>query len=108
MREIIEKIVWRRRGVARDYVGSLVAGSDGIRLAGRDPRSRLDVTLAIPLDEVDGVDFEDDRWVVLDLADSDPILIRPDGDLPIHAQVLARRLGGLARPPALITQGGAR
>jgi hypothetical protein len=70
MREIVEKIAWRRRGSDRDYVGSLVASSDLIRLAGRDARSC--------------------------------------GDMPIHAQVLARKLAGLTRPAALLTQGGAR
>ena len=43
------------RGVANDFVGSLRAGSDGIRLNGRDPRTGVDVTLSIPPDEVEHV-----------------------------------------------------
>jgi hypothetical protein len=106
VREIVEKIAWRRRGIERSYVGSLVAGSDGIRLSGRDQRTGVDIALAIPLPEVDHVGVEDGDCVVLDLSGSDAILVLPDHHTPIHAQLLARSLGALTRPPALLAEGG--
>ena len=52
---ILGKAAWRRRGVRRPYVGTLVADEEGIRLSGRDPVSGIEVSLSIPLSQVDSV-----------------------------------------------------
>ncbi len=112
--EVSEKIAWRRRNVHRSYVGALCAGAEGIRLTGRDPLTGIDVTLSIPLAEVNHVELSEagdellagDRCVVLDLADSEPILLRPAGRGSFHTQLLARSLGALTHAPALVAQGG--
>jgi hypothetical protein len=113
MEEIDERIAWRRRGVHRAYLGALSAGSEGIRLTGRDPLTGIDVALSIPLAEVEHVDvtdagdeiLSDDRCVVLDLAESEAIVLRPVESSLVHIQQLARSLGALAHVPALVAGG---
>jgi hypothetical protein len=113
METLVEKISWRRGGVRNDFVGSLRAGDEGIRLTGRDPQSGIDVALSIPPEEVADVhvspsagDPPGDLYVVLELDDAEPIYLRQVGAGPLHAQLLARKLGALARPPRLLVQGG--
>jgi hypothetical protein len=111
---LAEKIAWRRRGVRRPYVGTL-AVDGGITLSGRDPVSGVEVVLSIPLAEVNEVRLAGpgdellagERCVVLDLADSEAILLREVGEGPLHIHVLARTLGALthASRPA-VAQGG--
>jgi hypothetical protein len=110
---LIEKIAWSRRGVHNDFVGSLRAGDDGIRLTGRDPRSGLDVALSIPPEEVERVrvasadhELAGDLYVVVELAGAEPILLRRVGAGPVQAEVLARKLGALLHLPRLLVQGG--
>lgn len=110
---LIEKIAWSRRGVHNDFVGSLCAGDDGIRLTGRDPRSGLDVALSIPPEEVEQVhvapadhELAGDLYVVVELAGAEPILLRRVGAGPVQAEVLARKLGALLQLPRLLVQGG--
>jgi hypothetical protein len=102
---LIEKIAWHRRGVRNDFVGSLRAGYDGIRLTGRDSQSGLDVALSIPPGEVEQVHVEPtngDLYVVVELADAEPIILRRAGAGPFQAQLLARRLAALLQPPRLL------
>ena len=110
---LVEKVAWRRRGVRNDFVGSLRAGNDGIRLNGRDPQSGIDVALSIPSPEVERVhvehangDLDGDLYVVLELTEAEPIFLRQVGVGPLHARLLARRLGRLLRPPRLLALGG--
>lgn len=106
---LIEKVAWHRRGVRNDFVGSLRAGYDGIRLTGRDPQSGVDVALSIPPREVEEVHVEPangDLYVVVELADAEPIILRRAGAGPFQAQQLARKLGALLQPPQLLVQGG--
>jgi hypothetical protein len=105
-----DRVAWRRVGVRRHYVGSLAAGDWGIRLAGRDPVNGIQVTLSIPLDELDDVHISDcndemlvgERAVVLGLVDSEPILVREVGIGSLHLHALARTLGALAHRPRLL------
>jgi hypothetical protein len=108
-----ERIVWSRRGALCDFVGSLRAGDDGIRLTGRDPRSGLAVALSIPPGEVEQVhvapadgDPGGDTNVVVELAGAEPILLRRLGAGPIQAEMLARKLGALFQPPPMLVRGG--
>jgi hypothetical protein len=116
MREsLAQRIAWRRRGVCRPYVGSLQAGDEGIRLSGRDPVSGIEVTLSIPLSEVENVRvagpgeelLAGERCVVLELAESEAIFLREVGEGPLHIHVLARTLGALTHASRqLVVQGG--
>ena len=109
-----EKIAWRRHGVRRHYLGTLVAGTEGIRLTGSDPVSGVEVVLSIPLTEIEDVRvagpgdelLAGERCVVLELAESDPIYLRDVGTGPLHVHVLARSLGALTHSPPLLAQGG--
>jgi hypothetical protein len=94
------RVIWGRRGVPRNYIGSLRASSLGIRLWGRDPGTGLEVTLSIPRCEVERVhvaETPDDEvagepGVVVELVDSAPILLREVGLGSLHAVSLTRRL----------------
>ena len=100
METVVEQIAWRRRGGRNDFVGSLRAGDDGIRLTGRDSESGLDVALSIPQNEVERVHVgggNADSFVVVELARAEPILVRRVGPGSVQPQLLARRLRALLK-----------
>ena len=106
MREtLVERITWCRHGVHTHFVGLLRADSEGIRLAGRDPASGIDLALSIPLAEIERVRVSASRdellagepCVVLELVESEPILLRQVDVGPLRTHVLARRLGALTQ-----------
>jgi len=109
-----QRITWRRSCVRRPYVGTLSASADGIVLTGRDSVSGFEIMLSIPLDEVEEVHVSrsadeqlgGERSVVLQLAESDPILLRELGIGSSRIHALVRRLGALTGAPALTAQGG--
>lgn len=109
---IASKVAWHRRGPGPTYVGSVSRGPEAVRLTGRDPVSGIDVALSIPIGGIEHVGVAEpvaadgDRYVVLDLARSESIELRPLGDIPLHVQLLARALGALTPPPAVLAQGG--
>jgi hypothetical protein len=112
MREILARnIAWRRNGVQRDYVGTLVAAGGGILLAGRDPSNGLEVSLSIPLTEVEDVHVaetggaHEPKRIVLQLVESEPISLCELGGKEGHLLALARRLDALAHAPTH-AQGG--
>jgi hypothetical protein len=97
---LVEHIAWRRRGGRNDFVGSLRAGDDGIRLTGRDPESGLDVALSIPPSEVEYVHVDGangEPFVVVELARAEPILVRRIGPGSDQSQLLARKLQALLK-----------
>ena len=94
------RVLWRRRHASRHYVGYVVVSDDSIRLAGDESDTGIHAVLSIPntaigetrisrdaLEEVVG-----EPAVVLELADDDPILLRPLGDGMLALDDLARRL----------------
>ncbi|HZO62888.1 MAG TPA: hypothetical protein VFB35_07890 [Gaiellaceae bacterium] len=92
-----ERIAWRRNGARRPCIGTIRAGDGAIRLAGCDPYSGVDVSLSIPFSAIEGVhdgDREDDRCVVLELADSAAIVLNPIGS---GSSQITRRLVALSR-----------
>jgi hypothetical protein len=112
---LAERIAWRRQGVRRHYLGTVEGGEDGIRLAGSDPVTGVEVMLSIPLSEIEdvhvaapGEELAGERCVVLELVDSEPILLREVGTGPLHVHVLARALAALTQAPPLVAQGGER
>ena len=105
---LVERVAWKRRGGANDFVGSLRAGCNGIRLSGRDPRTGLDVTLSIPPDEVEHVYASPTAAdeVVVELGEAEPIMLHGIQSGPLQAHQLARRLRGLLLLPRLHVPGG--
>lgn len=111
---VAQRITWRRSGVRRPYVGTLSASVDGIVLTGRDSVSEFEVRLSIPLGKVEEVrasqsadeQLGGERSVVLQLAESDPILLRELGVGSTRVHALVRRLSALTTAPALAAQGG--
>ena len=111
---LAEKIAWRRHGVRHHYVGTLLAGDEGILLTGREPVSGVEVALSIPLSELEDVRvagpgdelLAGERCVVLELAESQAILLREVGAGPLQVHLLARRLGAPIHAPQLLVQGG--
>jgi hypothetical protein len=108
------KIIWHRRGAGPNYVGAVSSGPEAVRLTGRDPVSGIDVALSIPVDEIehvgvgepDGASADGGRCVVLDLADSGAIELRPVGTPPLYVHLLAQALGALTPAPTVLAQGG--
>ena len=111
---VASRVAWHRRGRGPTYVGAVSRGPEAVRLTGRDPQSGIDVALSIPVVGIEHVGVEEpadgslhgERCVVLDLADSEAIYLRPLGDAPLHVNLLARALGALTPPPAVLAQGG--
>lgn len=111
---LVERIAWSRQGSGRPCIGTMRVDDGGIELAGRDPVSGVEVSLSIPLTEVEEVHTGSpgDRCVVLELAASEPILLRWIGTARIGAgpprtNLLAGRLAALARAAHLpAAQGG--
>jgi hypothetical protein len=109
-----DKIAWRRQGTRRHYVGTIRGGALGVRLRGRDPISGIQVALSIPLDEIEGAHVSQspdemlagERCAVLELVDSDPILLREVGIGPLQVHALARAIAELSDPPVRAAQGG--
>ena len=100
------RTAWRRENAVHHYPGSLSGSADGIRLAGRDPATGIDVTLTIPADEIEAVRPSrgwDERvvgepCVVLELANSTPILLREVGCGDIDAGALAHEIDAVVHP----------
>jgi hypothetical protein len=101
---LVNRIAWRRRGFRRKYVGTLAVDESSIRLSGRDRSGGVDVALTIPLVQLEGVHVSrsqdealgGERSVVLELAESDPILIQEVGAGSLNVHALARRLAAMA------------
>jgi hypothetical protein len=99
-----QKIAWRRETAQSHYIGELWGCVTGIRLAGRDPQTGIEVTLSIPYAEIGRIRVSNDwtervvgeRCVVLELTGSTPILVREVGLGPIDARALAERIAMLA------------
>jgi hypothetical protein len=111
---VASRVAWHRRGRGPTYVGAVSHGPDRVRLTGRDPQSGIEIALSIPVVGIEHVGVEEppdgslhgERCVVLDLADAEAIYLRPLGDAPLHVNLLARALGALPPPPAVLAQGG--
>ncbi len=108
------KIAWRRGGSGGTYFGSVSRGPEAIRLCGCDPVLGIDVTLSVPIDEIEYVGVSEQAGepagaascVIVDVAGSEPIYLRPLGSGPLPVHLLARALGALTATPAVLGQGG--
>jgi hypothetical protein len=107
------RIAWRRGEHGPTYVGAVSRSSDTIRLTGRDPILGIDVTLSIPVEEIEDICVEEvvvgsidgGPFVVLDLPGSEPIHLRPVGGSSLDVHLLARAMG-FAPASAVLAQGG--
>lgn len=107
------KIAWRRGRSGGTYFGSVSRGPEAIRLSGCDPVLGIDVTLSVPIDEIKRVGLSESadesagaECVIVDLACSEPIYLRPLGSTKLHVYLLARALDALTVAPAVLTKGG--
>ena len=109
MNELIsERVAWRRRSVRHHYVGRLWGGEGVIRFIGREPGTGIEVSLSIPLEEIERIrlSHSDDETVVagpgvvLELADSEEIFLRELFPSVASPQALPSRLDRLGRRPA--------
>jgi hypothetical protein len=96
------RIAWRRLHAAHDYVGTLATTEAGVRLDGREPSSGIELSLSIPFSEIEGVSASNgscgiagESAVVLELAGSEPVLVREVGPGPQATEQLVRRLSRL-------------
>lgn len=94
---LADRVAWSRENARHRYIGALWAADDTIRLAGRDEFGGLEVSLAIPLDELSGVHVDahgrepvpGQPCLVLTLASSPAIIVWAFGDLALQLPELA-------------------
>ena len=100
---LTDRVAWSRESSRHRYIGALWAAVDAIRLAGRDEYVGLEVSLAIPFDELIDVRVDEQGrepshgqpCLVLTLASSPAIIVWAIGD-PAHTLAeLAREIGDL-------------
>lgn len=102
---IIDRIGWCRESARHRYVGSLWGSSDGIRLVGRDAEHGIEVSLAVPLGEIDRACLELTRseaargepCLVLTLAESSPLLVWEIGAHDTTLRDVVERIAELRR-----------
>jgi hypothetical protein len=98
---LADRLAWSRRNVAHHYVGTLVADESRVTLAGREPATGIEVTLSIPAGEIEAIRVsgcEEERLVgddtvVIELVDSEPIVLREIGPRKARPRQLAASLG---------------
>jgi hypothetical protein len=99
----LRKVAWRRRHAHQHYAGYLTLTDELIRLSGRESATGIDVALSIPHEAIGSARIGTDELtgepaVVLEVADGEPILIRPIGTGPLELDVLARKLASTVEP----------
>jgi hypothetical protein len=101
----LRKVAWRRRYARQHYAGYLALTDETIRLSGRESATGIDVALSIPCGAIGSARIGSDELagepaVVLEVADGEPILIRPIGTGLLEIDTLARRLASAIGPSA--------
>jgi hypothetical protein len=94
------RVVWRRRHASRHYVGYVLVADDAVRLAGNEQDTGIYAVLSIPHEAIEEArvgrglreQVVGEQAVVLELADDDPIYLRPIGTGPLSIDGLARKL----------------
>jgi hypothetical protein len=93
------QVAWRRQHAQRHYVGYVTVTEHGVRLAGREELTGIDVSLSIPHTAIGAVRLgstkaetvDGEPTVVLELRDEEPICVRPLGDGPPDLDGFARK-----------------
>jgi hypothetical protein len=94
------RVAWRRRHASRHYVGYVVVGDDAVCLAGDELGTGIHAVLSIPsgairLTRIGRTPSEEvvgEKGVVLELADDEPIYVRPIRPSALGLDELARKL----------------
>jgi hypothetical protein len=94
------RVTWRRQHASQHYLGYVTVTDQGVRLAGREHETGIDVSLSIPHDAIrkirialnDGEEVVGERSVVLELRDDAPIYVRPVSTGPLDLDGFARKL----------------
>jgi hypothetical protein len=94
------RVTWRRQHASQHYVGYVTVTDRGVRLAGREHQSGIDVSLSIPhaairkirIAKGSGEEVVGEPSVVLELLDDEPIYVRPVCTGPLELDSFARRL----------------
>ena len=97
------RVTWRRRYAHSHYVGYVTVNDRNLRLAGSEHATGIDVALTIPYGAIRKIrvgrdpceEVVGERSVVLELADNDPIYVRPVSTGRTDLRDFARRLGAV-------------
>lgn len=95
----VRRVAWRRRHAAHHYLGHLTLTDKVVRLSGREGAAGIEATITIPHEAIQrvrvcspGEHVVGEASVVIELADRDPILIRPVDIGPLDLEGLVRRI----------------
>jgi hypothetical protein len=94
------RVAWRRKHALRHYVGYVTVTEDGVRLAGHEQATGIDIALTIPYDAIQKVrlgriaaeEVVGECSVVLELHEDEPIFVRPLCTGPLDLDGFARKL----------------
>jgi hypothetical protein len=94
------RVAWRRQHALRHYVGYVTVTEDGVRLAGHEDATGIDIALSIPYDAIRkvrvaraaGEEVVGEPSVVLELHEDEPIFVRPLSAVASDLDGFARRL----------------
>jgi hypothetical protein len=94
------RVAWRRKHASRHYIGYVLVTDDAVRLAGDEDETGIHAVLSIPPTAIEGTrvgrdpceEVVGEQAVVIELADHDPIFLRPIGTGPLSLDDLARKL----------------
>jgi hypothetical protein len=94
------RVAWRRQHASQHYVGYVTVTDDGVRLAGREHATGIDVSLSIPHDAIrkvrvardGGEEVVGERSVVIEILHDESIYVRPVCTGPLQLDGFARRL----------------
>jgi hypothetical protein len=92
------RVAWRRQHALRHYVGYVTVTEKGVRLAGHEDATGIDIALSVPYDAIRkvrvaraaGEEVVGGPSVALELHEDEPIFVRP-------LSVRAADLDGFAR-----------
>jgi hypothetical protein len=90
---LLERVEWKRR--SHPYVGTLRRNGKGLQLAGREVASGLEVSLTIPFAAIDDIRLasaDEMGSIVVEFADSEPIMLREVGNAQSGSQALVAKL----------------
>jgi hypothetical protein len=112
---LLSKAAWWRKSATHHYTGPVSGSHEGLRLAGRDVVTGIEVTLVIPAKEIEQVRVSEtrdervvgERCVVLQLAHSIPIVVRQLGCERIDSDGLATAIETLLHPERPLPVGAA-
>jgi hypothetical protein len=103
----LRKVAWRRLRGKQHYLGYLTLTDQAVRLSGHEQATGIDVTLSIPPAAIDRVRIghtdervAGERAIVVELVDSESVLVAPVDSTATDVDRLARRLAAAVDPPS--------